>query len=105
MASGLPVVATPNTGAEDVIADGREGLLVPARDPASLSRALLALYEDEDRRRAMGQAAARAAAAWTWDAYGDRAVRAYGEILHGRSRGAGDEDADRRAPVPGRAVR
>jgi len=83
MASGLPVVVTPNTGAEDILTDGREGLVVPARDPEALAGALLGLYEDEPRRRAMGEAAVRAAAGWSWDVYGDRVAAAYARIAGG----------------------
>jgi glycosyltransferase involved in cell wall biosynthesis len=105
MASGLPVVATPNTGAEDVIMHGREGLLVPPRDAEALSRALLDLYEDDGRRRAMADAAVRTARAWTWDAYGDRVVAAYKRIIGhtgplvvaGGNQGPGD--SPRRLPV------
>ena len=81
MASGLPVVVTPNTGAEDIITDGREGLLVPAGDPDALARALLSLYEDEDRRAAMSEAAVATASAWSWDAYGDRIAAAYARVV------------------------
>jgi glycosyltransferase involved in cell wall biosynthesis len=83
MASGLPVIITPNTGGEDLIEHGREGLIVPLRDPGAIADGLLSLYEDEDRRRAMGEAAAESARAWTWDAYGDRAVRAYTGLAKG----------------------
>jgi len=85
MASGLPVVVTPNTGAEDILTDGREGRIVPARDPEALAGALLELYEDEPRRLAMGAAAGRAASAWSWDAYGDRVAAAYARIAGGPS--------------------
>jgi glycosyltransferase involved in cell wall biosynthesis len=81
MASGLPVVVTPSTGAEDIMTDGREGMIVPPRDPVALSRALLGLYEDEDRRRAMGNAAVRTAQGRTWDVYGDRIVHAYEQVM------------------------
>ncbi len=81
MASGLPVVVTPNTGAEDIVTHGREGLIVPARDAGALADALLELYEDEPRRRAMGEAAARTAASWGWDVYGDRIAAAYARIV------------------------
>ena len=39
MAHGLPVVATPCCG--DVVSDGMDGFIVPARDPQSLARTLL----------------------------------------------------------------
>lgn len=105
MASGLPVVVTPNTGAEDLITHGREGLIVPLRDPSALRRALLELYEDPSRRLAMGEAAARAAAAWTWEAYGTRAVDAYTRLLspsHAPASPRGDRPAgSRTAALPG----
>lgn len=44
MAFGLPVVATPNCGR--VVTHGRDGLIVPARDPAALADALLSLARD-----------------------------------------------------------
>ncbi len=81
LASGLPLVVTPNTGAEDLMTHGQEGFVVPVRDPGALRRALLELYEDREKRRAMGEAAVRAAGAWTWDAYGDRAVENYTRLL------------------------
>ncbi|HEV2283652.1 MAG TPA: glycosyltransferase family 4 protein [bacterium] len=77
LASGLPVVVTPNTGAGDIITHGREGLIVPAGDAAALADALLNLYEDEPKRRSMAEAAAATAAQWTWDAYGNRVAAAY----------------------------
>lgn len=81
LASGLPVVVTPNTGAADLITHGREGLIVPPGDAAALAEALLALYEDEPRRREMGLAAAENARAWTWDAYGHRAAATYARLV------------------------
>jgi glycosyltransferase involved in cell wall biosynthesis len=87
MAGGLPVIATPNTGATDIIEDGREGTIVPARDAGALADALQSLYEDEPRRRAMADAAVATARRWTWDAYGDRVVSAYADLT-GRPVGA-----------------
>jgi len=77
LASGLPVIVTPNTGATDIIEHGREGLIVPPGDSPALAQALLELYDDEPKRRAMGDAAAQTAMRWTWDAYGDRVAAAY----------------------------
>lgn len=82
MASGVPLVLTPNTGAEDIMTDGREGFVVPPRDPGALRQSLLRLYEDDDARLAMGGAGAKRARQWTWDAYGDRIISAYRQVLH-----------------------
>ncbi len=81
MAAGLPVVATPETGAEDVITPGQEGFLVPARDPDRLASTLLEMRSPE-RRRSMGVAArSRVAAAFSWREYGDRSISAYRQLL------------------------
>jgi glycosyltransferase involved in cell wall biosynthesis len=47
LASGTPVVATPNLGAKYVLDDGRAGVLVDLPD---LGPTLVALLEDSDRR-------------------------------------------------------
>jgi glycosyltransferase involved in cell wall biosynthesis len=57
MASGLPVVATAVAGHPEVIQSGREGLLVPPRNPAALSAALSELLAAPERRRLLGRAA------------------------------------------------
>jgi glycosyltransferase involved in cell wall biosynthesis len=88
MASGLPVIVTPNTGATDIIVGGREGLVVPPRDAVALAGAVLSLYEDEPKRLAMAEAAARTARRLTWDAYGDRVVSAYTGLTERTSRDA-----------------
>jgi starch synthase len=40
LACGLPVITTPNTGASDVIIPGRNGEIVPIRDPAAIAGAI-----------------------------------------------------------------
>jgi glycosyltransferase involved in cell wall biosynthesis len=52
-AMGLPIVATRVGGNSEVVVDGETGWLVPAADPASFARALLACAA-EPRRTAMG---------------------------------------------------
>lgn len=59
MACGLPVVATGVGGVPELVIDGKTGLIVPPRDPVALSDALIALLQDEARRRAMGAAGRR----------------------------------------------
>lgn len=82
MAAGLPVVATDETGAADLVQDGREGILVPSRDSDSLRAALRALVLDAQRRSCMGQAArARIQYGNTWEDYGRRALAAYRALI------------------------
>lgn len=62
MCCGLPVVATRAGGIPELIADGVDGVLAPARDAEAIAAALSALIADPARRAALG-GAARAAAA------------------------------------------
>jgi glycogen(starch) synthase len=61
MLHGLPAVATAAGGHLELTTDGLTGLLVPAREPGALARALVELLGDPARARAMGRAAAEAA--------------------------------------------
>jgi sugar transferase (PEP-CTERM/EpsH1 system associated) len=56
MASGLPVVATRVGGADEMVQDGITGLLVPARSPRELARALDSVLSDTTLRRSLGAA-------------------------------------------------
>lgn len=62
-ASGLPIVATDVRGCRQVVDDGVTGLLVPVCDPERLAAAIAELGDDPERRRSMGEAAARRARA------------------------------------------
>jgi len=56
MAARLPIVASAVGGVPEMVEDGRNGLLVPAGDPAALSRACLALLSAPERREMMAEA-------------------------------------------------
>jgi alpha-maltose-1-phosphate synthase len=75
LASGLPVVTTPNAGS--IVRDGVEGFVVPARDPEALHLAVERLVRDPELRREMGRAARlRALAIGDWAHYGMRLAEA-----------------------------
>jgi sugar transferase (PEP-CTERM/EpsH1 system associated) len=63
MATALPVVATRVGASEELIEDGRTGILVPPQQPGALAEALEALGLAPVERRAMGVAARRRAEA------------------------------------------
>jgi glycosyltransferase involved in cell wall biosynthesis len=55
MAAGLPVIATAVGGNNDAVVEGETGLLVPARQPAALSGAILRMAADADFRARLGR--------------------------------------------------
>jgi glycosyltransferase involved in cell wall biosynthesis len=82
MACGCPVIATTNTGAEEIITDGAEGFIVPIRDVDALAGRLQYMADHPDERAAMGQKAlAKVQGFGGWRAYGDRAMAIYEEAV------------------------
>jgi glycosyltransferase involved in cell wall biosynthesis len=57
MASGLPVIVTRNTGAADLVAEGKNGFVVPAGDPVAIRERLAHLATRPALVREMGRAA------------------------------------------------
>jgi glycosyltransferase involved in cell wall biosynthesis len=78
MASGLPVVASRVGSLDEMVADRETGYLLPAGDASALADAIVELFLDRPRARAMGERArARVAAHFTKD----RAIRARQELF------------------------
>lgn len=88
MASGLAVVATDRTGANDCMTDGKEGRIVPARDVDALAEAILWCYRHQGETRAMGRAAReRIESQFTLEHYNQRVIRLYRTLSGGSSDG------------------
>ena len=82
MACGLPVIATTNTGVEDLFNDGVEGFIVPIRDPEAIRQKVLHLYQHRDVRDDMAQAAlTRVQTLRGWNNYGEQMLRAYEDAI------------------------
>jgi glycosyltransferase involved in cell wall biosynthesis len=96
MACGVPVIATENTGAEDLFTDGGEGFIVPARSPEATREKLEWMMDNAAARERMADAAfERVKSLGGWDRYGARVEQVYEELaarhqisLH-RKRGVG----------------
>lgn len=70
MMSGLPVVSTRHAGIEEVVDDGRTGLLVDERDTHGMARAMTRLVEERGLAERMSEAAReRALAHYTAERY------------------------------------
>lgn len=68
MAHGLPVIATPNCG--EVVSDGTDGFIVPARNGQALADAIVRLDEDRTLLESMSHAALAKSRTFTIDRYG-----------------------------------
>lgn len=72
LACGCPIIATTNTGAEDLFTEGVEGFVVPIRDPAAITNRMKRLAEDPALQQRMSEAAlARVHQLGGWQKYGD----------------------------------
>ena len=84
MACGIPVVATANSGALDVL-DGNNGLLVAAHQPTQLAEALMRLIAQPALGHDLGaQAAETIRTRYSWNVIGQRYLQHYQSILGGR---------------------
>jgi predicted metal-dependent phosphoesterase TrpH/glycosyltransferase involved in cell wall biosynthesis len=84
MAARTAIVAADVAGHRDVVADGREGLLVPARDVRSLAAALRIVVREPQRRERLAAAAARSAGRFDWPCVVDEHERLYDEVARRR---------------------
>jgi glycosyltransferase involved in cell wall biosynthesis len=75
MAAGLPVIVSDQAGA-DLVSDGENGFVVPARDVEALAGRMEQLIADPELRERMGAAAAASAVTRTWETYGEELYRA-----------------------------
>ncbi len=69
-ASGLPCIASDVGGVSEILVHEQTGLIVPPKDIAALTAALLRLIRDERARRAFGLNALTHVAKFSWDAIG-----------------------------------
>ncbi|HZK80359.1 MAG TPA: glycosyltransferase family 4 protein, partial [Humisphaera sp.] len=82
MASGPPVVATPNAGAKEVLDGGRYGALV---EPEQLGGVLLGLLTDDMRRQQLSKRGLIRAREYGWDRIVDEYETVYLSIRRGKS--------------------
>jgi glycosyltransferase involved in cell wall biosynthesis len=69
MSQGCAVITTASSGAEDLIAHGTNGFVVPERSVEAIVRTVEALHADRDRLRAVRVAAQRTCRDWSWERY------------------------------------
>jgi glycosyltransferase involved in cell wall biosynthesis len=81
MSCGLPVIACRDTGAEDCVTPGKEGLLVPGRNTNALAGAILWCYNHRREIAEMGRAARlRTETEFTLSHYAQRLIALYRSV-------------------------
>jgi glycosyltransferase involved in cell wall biosynthesis len=82
MACGLAVIATPNTGAEDLISNGVEGFIVPFGNAHAIADRVEWMLENGLELSGMKAAALkRVQRMGGWDTYGEMSLRMYHSIM------------------------
>ncbi len=94
LAAGLPVVAVESDAAADLLADGQGGLIT-SEEPVPFARSAVELWEEPERRRALGERGQRIAEAYAPAACAARVLDLYEELVR----------AGRHLPAHPRAVR
>jgi glycosyltransferase involved in cell wall biosynthesis len=94
LASGLPVITTPNSGS--VVRDEKEGFIVPPENEAALARAMAHLARNAELRLAMGARARNRALEFTWERYAVSVWETYDKVLSPVSSQAGRSSQRRR---------
>ncbi len=80
-AAGLPVVATRNGGAADIVAEIGHGLLVDPHDPSDIAGACLRVLQDRALHRRFSQAALRNHGRFSWSRYARESVALYAAAI------------------------
>jgi glycosyltransferase involved in cell wall biosynthesis len=85
MATGCPVVVTPEVGAADLVLEAGAGVVLDG-SPEKLGRGIADLIADPERCRTMGQRGRDAVVAkYTWEAIAQRMEAVYRTALKGRT--------------------
>jgi glycosyltransferase involved in cell wall biosynthesis len=69
MACGRPIIATNVSGAEDIIENYKEGILIPPCDVKAIKEAIMYFYDNPNELAKMGAAARHTAEEYTWDRF------------------------------------
>jgi glycosyltransferase involved in cell wall biosynthesis len=76
LSCGIPVIATTNTGASDIIQNGKNGFVIPIRDVDALKSKIEELYTDRILLKEMSDNALEVVKnEFTWEHYGSRYIR------------------------------
>lgn len=77
MASGIPLIASSIRSFQEIVSNGKNGLLFEPGNVDALSEAILALYQDSDLSKKISEAALKTAARYDWENIAERYITLY----------------------------
>ena len=81
MASGVPLLVTTRTGAQDLIVNNQEGFIVEPNNATALAEKIFWGFNHQDELFEMGQRAAQKSDSFTWHHYGNQIINTYQRLL------------------------
>ncbi|HEY3873974.1 MAG TPA: glycosyltransferase family 4 protein, partial [Candidatus Kapabacteria bacterium] len=81
MASGLPVIASNHTGAEEFIENGKNGIIIESASSEALIKSIEELLVEQEFRLTLGEQAANSSQTFSWEAYGKEIEKTYKNIV------------------------
>ena len=82
LSCGVPVIASTNSGGEDIITDGETGFIVPIRDSNAIKEKIDMLFKDRELLRNMKENCVTQSLDLSWDAYGNRYIDNIEKVLN-----------------------
>jgi glycosyltransferase involved in cell wall biosynthesis len=81
MALGIPIVASDVGGIPDLVTHGKNGFLVPPKNPEELAKHIQILIEDEEKRKKMGETGKKMAQRFSHKTMVEKIAELYEELL------------------------
>lgn len=75
MSTGIPVIATENTAAIDIITNGKDGFVIPIRDSEAIAESIRRLKADTEYARQIGIQAHLTAKEYSWNRFRENIVQ------------------------------
>lgn len=77
MANGTPVIVTEGVGAKDMVTDGKDGFIVPIRNPDRIAELIKYFHDNPSEIKRMGRNARNKAKMFSWSKIEEQYVKLY----------------------------